>query len=104
MSGDRRHDAIASIFVGEMSAGQAGLQRRQPKLDGLKQAAVTDVDGMRDPQQMVDQIFSYAGLGYRRSKRQRPSRGFWRRTASESSATSPACRPDGRPRGDPASR
>ena len=49
-----------------MSAGQARpAASPNPKLDGLKRAAAADVDGMRElTQQMVDQIFSYAELGY----------------------------------------
>jgi aminobenzoyl-glutamate utilization protein B len=57
---------IAGIFVAEMSAGQARpAAPSYAKLDGLKKAAAADVDGMRElTQQMVDQIFSYAELGY----------------------------------------
>ena len=57
---------IAGIFVVEMSAGQARpAASSNPRLDGLKKAAAADVDGMREfTQQMVDQIFSYAELGY----------------------------------------
>ena len=49
-----------------MSAGQAKpAASANPRLDGLKRAAAADVDGMRElTQQMVDQIFSYAELGY----------------------------------------
>src|SRR6185503_4159582 len=57
---------IAAVFVVEMSAGQARQAVfSNPKLEGLKKAAAADVDGMRElTQQMVDQIFSYAELGY----------------------------------------
>jgi aminobenzoyl-glutamate utilization protein B len=57
---------IAGLFVVEMRAGQARpATSPNPPLDGLKKAAAADVDGMREfTQQMVDQIFSYAELGY----------------------------------------
>ena len=57
---------IAAVFVVEMSAGQARQAVfSNPKLEGLKRSAAADVDGMRElTQQMVDQIFSYAELGY----------------------------------------
>ncbi|MEO8256768.1 MAG: amidohydrolase [Acidobacteriota bacterium] len=49
-----------------MSAGQARPAASvNPMLDGLKRAAAADVEAMREQtQQMVDQIFSYAELGY----------------------------------------
>jgi aminobenzoyl-glutamate utilization protein B len=44
---------------------QTGAAGRDVKLDALKQSAAAEVEGMRVfTQQMVDQIFSYAELGY----------------------------------------
>src|SRR5215207_1428357 len=57
---------VAAVFVVEMSAGQARpAALSNPKLEGWKRLAAADVDSMRElTQQMVDQVFSYAELGY----------------------------------------
>ena len=61
-----RHGADGRRLRGgdERGTGAAGGVR-QPEAGGIEAAAAADVDGMREmTQQMVDQIFSYAELGY----------------------------------------
>ncbi len=56
--------ALVAAFVGGVSAGQRPSPAN-PKLDAMKRSVAIDIDTMRElTQQMVDQIFSYAELGY----------------------------------------
>src|SRR5262245_34815931 len=59
----------ASPSLPQLDAASQGPQAagatRDPRLDGLKKNAATEIDGMSGfTQQMMDQIFSFAELGY----------------------------------------
>ena len=109
--GDRRAGrciGLCAVVVRDRAArtgaGRCALAaaRQDPKLDGIEEgggrrcrqhARADAADGRSDLQLR-------ASSATRRSKRRSTSPASWRRTASGSSATSPACRPDGRRRGE----
>ena len=56
---------LVAALVAGVGAGPQNGSSRNPKLDAMKKDAAADVDNMRElSQQMNDQIFSFAELGY----------------------------------------
>ncbi len=63
---------ILSFLITAIWHGLAGAQRPSARLDALKRDAVRDVDARQQfTQQMVDQIFSFAELGFQETETSR---------------------------------
>ena len=61
---------VAAPLAQETGKPTAGASKDDPRVERLKNEALADVERMATfTQQMVDQIFSYGELGFRRSRR-----------------------------------